>query len=1431
MPPFSAEQIQTKKQQSTALFSNLTRDRYEATNDYFKAGNVSFDESFIRTESKSQQDFYGDYERKWKHQPEGFLVARPDEIDAQDVQIQNIKLGYKEKAERKLTINSTYSMWHAKMHGFALPNQQVNEDQLDTVYGLKLLDELTEEEKAKKLKKLRKKNPEAQLDSEFKSGEYTLELMTSTMRLATKEKFKRDIIDELIQEGGQQVNPLFKKYMNHFIALAPKLEVAGNDGMLGQYQVSQESKDSFKAFMKRAMEHPVETLTEATSDALYSFRQIPDKLLDKKAMPQKFDEVKEIRDRYKAITDLFESGYKDDMGKAFAKLKTNKEEAPIDNILFAKGLYQRIDADMRYCLEHNKMKFRESGHLVDRRDVKNAHIKVDGNQSAALLRAVKESATKEKRADVERYWDKKCRKLLLDTDDKEVKSGQDFTDTYNIASAIASIHADRRTRVQGKENRGLFDDLKEKGNQLALAIAEIDKEIQKSADVVNRKAEEFKIRPQAKMQLEKFIQKRKRQQIELLDRAAGVINAMNYLALKGNLDANGRHMLNDISEIRSRAVHVAQDKDGKVISVDKFEETEFIKGEMFGNNLNVTVLNNTPANFKEAKQKIIKQFNVQPNEELMRILSLGSAEMRYNFLLLENIDIFKLSKQELLARLDSATTLEQYTAMLRARMRQNDDEIDKLHRALNTNVKLATMPVKKRADIIKRFVKLRERVYAVNKLKKIKAPNAQFDFDTLIYYGRDVAEVKKEEKGDLLSKFMFKELCDIMENYRCQIITGVVESGGTISDLCTEAERSKIKKMTPEQQKQYFETKAAAAENLEEVHAVERMDENEKDPQFAEIASRRYMAANIPAMQEEEAERQRQEQDADGLQNLDLEEQTEVVEYTAEERKARRNKKNKVVLSQSEQPELTEEQQKKNRDYVRRNQYVINYGEDAVPYFEKNFRYLPRIDHNTCMGKVMNEVSRFLLCDNYADFKRDQADLENVLKDTAKTEAEKTFVEDLQTAYKNLVDKGYMEKIIKNMVPEKALKNADIDHISLPVEENNKHYRWFVNRFNQIKDVKDIKDFKNSWALRNTYYKEVYGAGVDVNIYYKVDALLSEMIDIYEKRENAAKVKKNVDGISKYESAVKKEEQANTFNLKDNDADNIYKFDQHQKGSYGCWAASHTYVVNAYMKAHKIEGPKFDQNKFKNEDNFIPNETAMKYMEDQSDQNENSMSFNQEAKNIQTFLAKDMTGNPYITADTVINALPKTAEHHLVFTNFYLNVTDEKKEDVKTRLTDYIMDKIQSELDRTKTPISLLKSGHYLSVVGVNRANKELITMDSLKKGSKIEEPTIVSVSDLIEIDKFELVYPENLEEKNLKYLSDKFGLKEDLYDKEGKMNMKDGDVQKAEKDSLEKPQNMLHVSGVEFERKTRDFDFEENFVAEQIYMPKDLKLKKEQTK
>lgn len=1411
MPPLEDHQILVHKDRQTLFFGGQTSQDYQADLNSFKTGEVTFDDKFIREQTRSQQDFYGDYERKWNRQPEGFLVAPPDSIEAPEIEIQNIKLSYKDRKERKANINASYSMWSARMASFSTHSvHQVNDEKLHSVYGLHLLNTLTEDERKKKIAKLEKKGQEAQFQDSYKTGDYTLEMMKSTTRLATKEKIKRDLVDEMLV--GQKPDPLFVKYREHFLAIAPALLVAHDNDLARNVQVTDASKDAFKAFIKRAIEHPIETLKEAVSDSLYSFRQIPDKLLDKEAMPQKFDEVKELRDRYKAITDLFEGGYNDEMGKAFKELANNQEEAPRDNIIFAKGLYQRIDADMRFCLQENKMKFDENDLLVDRRDVKNAHIKVDGNQSASLLRAVKKNATKQKRADVERYWDNKCRKILVDDDNKDIKGGEDFADNYHIVSALASVSKEKRGSVKGKENKGLFDDLKDRGDQLALAVAEIDKELQKSTDIFTRKAEEFKVRPQAKMQLERFIQKRKRQQIELIDRARGVINAMNYLAESETLNANGRQVLDDVREVKSKVTHVTHDKEGKTVSVNEYEKVDFLREEMTGKHRSVAELSNSPLSYKAAKNKLLDKFKDKVDNRLRNLFDLDTCEFRYNMLLLQNEDLFNLDYNQVCDKIENADILLTSVETLRSAILENNKATDRLSRTLEEKV-ISKMNEKEIASCVREYNRLKERIYAANKLKKMKPPVSNLTMEILLKNHKTVAEVEKFKNNELITNFKFKVISDELEEFRCNAIVNHIEAGDSPSLLCSEAEKSKMKKMSPQEQADYFKTKSEAAERLKGKHFGEFYDATDKSQVLMNITNER----------------------SDYAENIDIVEQNveNQEEYTKEERKERKNKKATVVLEKLTEDEQTEEQaeerKRKNRDFVARNDYILQYGEDFVTSMEYKQRRMPEFD-GSCAGKMANEFQRFMVAENLADFKLDAADIERVFDQVEQTEEQKKLVDAYKTAYSNLASKGYMDKIIKKMVPEKALDGADIDNISLPVSIQDQHLRWLLIQFKAVKKAQDIKDLKRYWELRNEYYKKVYGQGMDVLVFTKANALLTELTDILDKKEKEAKVKKNVDGISNYQSGVNAQQQAKTFNLKDGDKDGTYKFDQHQKGSYGCWAASHTYVVNTYMKVNKIQGDKFTQDKFKTEDNYIPNEIAKKYLEDQNDQNPESMSFNQEANNIQNFLAKDKTGNPYITADTVINALPKTAEHHLVFTNFYLNVMDEKKEEVKTKLSDYIMDKIQGELDRTKVPISLLRSGHYLSVVGVDRARKELITMDSLKKGTKLEEPTIVPVTDLIEMDKFELIYPENLEDENLKYLTDKFGLKKDLYDENGRMKM-DEEIQKAEKDSLEKPQNMLHISGVEFERKTRDFDFEENFVAEQIYMPKDLKLKKEETK
>lgn len=1390
MPPVIPEDatLAVQKDRQKDIFVSQRNEDYQANLDRFTNGEVSFDEHFIRTQARGQQDFYGEYERKWKQKPDGFIVAPPIQVEPEEIRLNNTKLSYWDRKERKASVNASYDAWSRKMAE-------------SSAYGLRLEDTLSEEEIAKKQAKLWNKNPDAELKHEYKSTSSTFDLMKSTARLSAKENAKKTLVNEAME--GKEVNPLFKQYMNHFLAVAPQLVALENEGPGQNVQITEASKEAFKAFIERAMENPVEVLKEAVSDHLFSFRQIQDKLLDKKAMAQKFDEVKELRDRFKAITDLF-TKRDDEMGKAFKELSENQEEAPHDNILFAKALYQRIDADMRFCLENNKMKFRDNGSLVDRRETKNLHISVDGKQSASLLRAVKANATQEQHDDVERYWDQKCKKLLMDDSSKETKADKDFVDNYQIATAVTAIKDQKRSKVKGKENKGLFDDLCDNADQIALAVAQIDKELARSENIFQQKAAEFKARPMAKAQLEKYLQKRKIQQVNLLERAAGIINALNYLAGAEQLKANGRQVLDENRTVKNKVTTVTRNNTTDEALVNEFEQVEYIKEEMFGRKETMGQLSQSALSFNDAKNKLLDKFNNKVDGRLKNLLERGNAELMFNCLTVQKINLLELNYEQVCQELDRAITVEEYTDTLRTAIKNNNKSTDKLYAKLDRK-NLEQMSDKELEHFIRDYKSLQNTIYTANKLRKMKPGSSNMTLDALLKNNRTVQDVEKDKKNDLITNFKFKMISDMVNKYRWDYIANEVQAGSSDSELLSPAEKSKLGKLKTEQSRLYYiKSLALQADNLHGKHFGELDEALDNDEALAELHSSRHQAVD-QQMQEE-------------LHEEELNIQNEFEEYTKEERKARKNKKNTVLVNDFD--EKAEEERVRDRDYVLRNNYVRKYGSDILPYFEQEMNRLPQYADN-CQGKIAGEVERFMLCENFADFKTDEAALDETLKDSAKTEEEKTLLSIFREAYKNLRTSGYVDNIIKNLVPQKALKSADMDHINLPVEQDNKDFMWFVNIFNSsVKTIEDVKDLKKWWEIRNDFFKGVYGQGCDKTVYHKGKALLDAMVEIYDKQQSQKKIKKNVESISGYESKAKNE----VFNLKDGDKADTYKFDQPQKGKNGCWAASHTYVMNTYMKIHNIEGEKFTQDKFKDESLFVPHETAQKYIKDQSDNNENSMSFNQEAANIQSFLAKkkDKTGNPYITADVVLNTLPKTAEHHLVFTNFYLNVVDEKKDEVKAKLSDYIMDKVEGELRRTKVPMSLLRSEHYLSIVGVDRAKKELITMDSMHK-TNLQEPTMVPISDLIEMDKFELVYPENLEKENLKYLSDKFGLKDNLYNEKGEMNMEDKDVKQAEKDSLEKPQNMIHNAGVEFERKTRDFDFEENFVAEQIYMPKKL--------
>ncbi len=292
------------------------------------------------------------------------------------------------------------------------------------------------------------------------------------------------------------------------------------------------------------------------------------------------------------------------------------------------------------------------------------------------------------------------------------------------------------------------------------------------------------------------------------------------------------------------------------------------------------------------------------------------------------------------------------------------------------------------------------------------------------------------------------------------------------------------------------------------------------------------------------------------------------------------------------------------------------------------------------------------------------------------------------------------------------------------------------------------------------------------------------------------------------------------YNLQIADSEHIYDFDQPQDGDNGCWAASHTYVMNAYLKLHKLAVPLMKQGDFKTMENYEVHPDFAPMLEDET--NKEAI---QIAGNIGTFLSTDKPGNPYTVADAVIRKIPMTAERHMVFNSMKDPWLKNDPEFTRT-VADHILKKVEDELMRTKVPISLLRGGHYLSIVGIDQEKKVFLTMNSLnKKKEDLNKVTEVDPVDLIGMQSFELIFPEYLDKEGMEYLRSKFKFKENLYDENGDMVM-DPYLEKVKKDSLKDPENMMHCQGVDFEipRNVKQADLDERYFKDQLYMP--LKLK-----
>ncbi|MBE5826536.1 MAG: hypothetical protein E7307_07855 [Butyrivibrio sp.] len=771
-----------KRRQASVFKDNvLIQDRNQRISSDFAEGKIDYAEDFIQSEADLQQLFYRNYIDKWGHKSEGQQISRCEYVRPEETVVHNQNLSYRDRCRRKGMATSYERTWNTTLRNLNQDNGQ------EAVYGLKL-----------------SKNP----------GTYAFDIMKSTVRLGYIELAKKAILEDV----GQEVNkdPLFTKYEKEILALAPPLEATDADEMGGEVEMTRSSVEAYRAYLKKAMENPVEAIKEAALDALYSFGSISENMLSKHAVPQKIDELKLLKDKYKAVDILFDKkGGDDEVTRAFMEMAKDKELVPRDNLEVARYLYRSIDKDMRYAFEHYGVDFKNDGSLIDLENVDNAHIRKTGDQTKTLISGIKKNAKLKQIAGAEEYWDRQSQKLIAKEDpDGDKPQKKTFKDSYNIAGSINALSKNSRDKVDGAGNKKLFDELCESGNKIALAISDIDKELLDAADIQDRRKADLLLRPEMKGKIIRYLDKRRQQQLDLMDRAAGIINALKHLSGEGELDPNGNQVLRQMryKEAQNRGKKGADKNDNSVNNGNVIERDVFF-------------LSMRPKTFADVKNALFAKFDKEPNIGVLRaLLNSEDASVQFDLLTLNKVDLMSKSMDEVRAAFENRITGNNAIDLYEGTIREIQLTTKRLYDKLSHDGYFS-LSLKEKSQIAQEYNALRNRKYALSRLKTQKCIGNS-TFDALMRAGKSERELQTIKNNEILANARYKAVSDHMEMMRTRRLKAAATAGTLDLDLLEGNEKKKVAELLSGKNgdakaAEYFVKKETAARKALLIHLGE----------------------------------------------------------------------------------------------------------------------------------------------------------------------------------------------------------------------------------------------------------------------------------------------------------------------------------------------------------------------------------------------------------------------------------------------------------------------------------------------------------------------------------------------------------------------------------------------------------------------------------
>ena len=1377
---------------------------------------IPVEKRFVDIEISNQEKFRKDYIKEHQNDAAFKRLRRPPDYMPEDIKVNEIKYTYLNPADY---LKSPVRI--GRYNNLVMKNDVLVRDfKAEAEEARKIAEEEEElKEQGKEIKE--KKQPQAQFKRKYGFKVQTdavlekksITLMKSTYRFTMIEQKKRQLYREMFsEEAKKKLNKenldIIEKYGDIIFNLGPSLMPiisTKSTANLGEVKFTPESVEAYQSYLKTVLDDPVEAIHGAMMDTLHAVTDFPDKLLGEEGISASFDKVMQIRNRYEAINKLKNLSYMagsdtkdaDKLEKLMTRVapkKDIKKERELQlkkstqyqeerhdanlhderfNFQFIKLMTKALDADMSAILQKSNIEFNK-----DMFNRNNSNIQTDGDLALRAMRSFRAGQRKRTQEEVDHakeardeYWEHRENEMLTIVEKKEKaekkeENAEQKKEQKTDSYYIQKALKDLKEKADNNKELGYNKKLATEVSKGGMKIANAISEL----DIKNEKLEktleldEVKGSPILTSHIKQDISRNKYKKALLLERSRGYINVIDHILNGSELNEMGKMLLHDVQSGKL-------EEDGWVVLFDnKFYHT---------------------ARFTKPNKE---ELNEIAEDERLR-----SSEVKIE-------EVICILNPELQGK--KATVAQIAETVKNAMIKQKQDADSIL-----TRLRGAGVEAKK--GLMKEMIEFRKRSNALEKLQSYAVDGKGI----LSHFYESMTKEQLDIYNKVLVETNIKTsyINSYVDRYRDDKIIKLMDGGDDLEGLeFSPREKSeaviksrRIYRLEAGLELQFKDHKAYLTKYLEiltneinkaEMEKVKERQEAEDNDELDALLDVETFEEILDSVNMDTFDKENEVLDIPKLDDIKQrrKEEKEREKKEREERIKREKEEEERKKEEERQKEEREREEERQREEERRREEEQRRenggGPNPNPQDEKEWK-----------KDVAGKVVMLTTLDPEKEYEQKYGPIQGNDKKSVFTRHllksyKAQLVPQMKTFYKAQIAR-FENKDIKDVTDDEVTK---VLPKQLPPADE-----VFVEKIKQYQDA--VKEGKSQEECAILYGQ-----------------ISEDILDDYKVAFNAFnEAWKMALKTTEIEMNMRQEPVGNVENV----VYNAKNYDVEQRGDLTCWACTSTYTANYYKDHHHIRGlgannPSFDKKRtFLDVNNIIMSKDTSNYIDTKNDPDV-TFTFNEALNEHKESMNGDKMNNTYVMADLFLRNLSDTALKRIVL-NFDSSNPMLADPESKKMIEDRLLKKIQTELQNAGGPISILKPGHYFTLIGVR--NGRIILRSSTN--DPLDEDLEMTPADIIAWGTVEITALQYLsDDKKRKVVEDyNTGADGELYDEEGKITAQRPFENEEDKNNyVSNPEHMLHNLGVEFDLKEEKTDsLLAMFGKESIYMPKNLDAKK----